>query len=161
MLRIREGLRVADADLVFLQEVGVAHGSDNRRWISTRCWPIGFGAQHAYGRNAVKTRGHHGNAILSKYPITSWQNVDISVGTSEPRGLLHCILRIPRTTIPLHAICVHLALRESHRVQQVGRLLELVADRIPHGAPIVIAGDFNDWQERANLRMLRDGASRK
>ncbi len=157
LLRIRDALRVADSDLVFLQEVGVAHGSETPleqyEVLADSVWP-----QHAYGRNAVKTRGHHGNAVLSKYPIVSWENVDASVGTSEPRGLLHSILRIPGTTIPLHAICVHLALRESHRVQQVGRLLELVADRIPHGAPIVIAGDFNDWQERANLRMLRDGA---
>ena len=156
LLRIRDALRNADSDLVFLQEVGVAHGSEapleQYEVLADSVWP-----QHAYGRNAVKTRGHHGNAVLSKYPIISSENVDASVGTSEPRGLLHCVLRVPGTTIPLHAVCVHLALRESHRVQQVGRLLDLVADRIPHGAPIVIAGDFNDWQERAHLKMLRNG----
>ena len=157
LLRIRDALRVANSDLVFLQEVGVAHGSETPleqyEVLADSVWP-----QHAYGQNAVKTRGHHGNAVLSKYPIVSWENVDASVGASEPRGLLHCVLRVPWATIPLHAVCVHLALRESHRVQQVRRLLDLVADRIPHGAPIVIAGDFNDWRERAHPHMLRDGA---
>ena len=94
LLRIRDALRVADADLVFLQEVGVAHGSETPaeqyEVLADSVWP-----QHAYGRNAVKTRGHHGNAVLSKYPIVSWENVDASVGASEPRGLLHCVLRVP------------------------------------------------------------------
>jgi endonuclease/exonuclease/phosphatase family metal-dependent hydrolase len=155
LLQIRDGLRAADADLVFLQEVGVADGAEvpvhQYEVLADRVWP-----QHAYGRNAVSTGGHHGNALLSKYPIIAWQNVDVSVGESEPRGMLHCVLDVPNSPISLHAVCVHFALRESHRRQQVERLLELVEDTIPSEAPLVIAGDFNDWRGYAHRRIARD-----
>ena len=51
-------------------------GTCGRRW-----------TQHAYGRNAVETGGHHGNARLSRDSVTSWRKVDASVGQAEPRGL--------------------------------------------------------------------------
>ena len=155
LLKIREELRTADADLVFLQEVGVAGGLDvpvhQYEFLADQVWP-----QHAYGRNAVSTGGHHGNALLSKYPIVAWENVDVSVGSSEPRGVLHCLLDVPQAPQPLHAVCVHLALQESHRRRQVERLLQRVADTIPRDAPLVIAGDFNDWRERAHTVLMRD-----
>jgi endonuclease/exonuclease/phosphatase family metal-dependent hydrolase len=155
LLQIRGGLCTARADLVFLQEVGVADGSEvpvhQYEVLADRVW-----TQHAYGQNAISTSGHHGNALLSKYPIVAWQNVDVSVGKAEPRGLLHCVLDVPHATSPLHAVCVHFALRESHRQRQIERLLELVATAIPADAPLVIAGDFNDWRERVHRRLLRD-----
>ena len=153
--RIRDALRASSADLVFLQEVGGDHGEDipqqHYELLADQVWP-----QHAYGRNAVATSGHQGNALLSKFPIVRWQNVDVSVDGVEPRGLLHCVLAVPPAGLPLHAVCVHLGLREAHRRQQVDRLLAFVADGIPRDAPLVIAGDFNDWRERTHARLLAD-----
>jgi endonuclease/exonuclease/phosphatase family metal-dependent hydrolase len=155
LVRMREGLRSAGADLVFLQEIGVAAGAavkaSQYEVLADRVWP-----QYAYGRNAVTVGGHHGNALLSKYPIVAWQNVDASVGRSEPRGLLHCVLDVPHAGGPLHAICVHLSLRESHRRHQVEQLLSLIARAIPAASPLVIAGDFNDWREYAHRRITRE-----
>jgi endonuclease/exonuclease/phosphatase family metal-dependent hydrolase len=51
---------------------------------------------------------------------------------------------------------VHLGLREAQRRWQVDRLLAFVADAIPRDAPLVIAGDFNDWRARAHRQMLAD-----
>ena len=96
LLRIREALRTAAADLVFLQEVGGDEGVEGQgpaehcEMLADQVWP-----QHAYGRNAVAGSGHQGNALLSKYPILKWQNIDISVGRAEPRGLLHCVIDVP------------------------------------------------------------------
>lgn len=150
---IRDELHADGADLVFLQEVGGSEGQEvsphQYEVLADQMWP-----QHAYGRNAVTTGGHHGNALLSKYPIVHWQNIDVSVGGSEPRGILHCVLDVPRAP-QLHAVCVHLGLRESHRRQQIERLLELITRAIPSGAPLVVAGDFNDWRGRSHLRLLR------
>ena len=71
LTRIRDGLRAHGADLVFLQEVGgegepegPAH---HYEVLADQVWP-----QYAYGRNAVSSSGHQGNALLSKYPILSW-----------------------------------------------------------------------------------------
>jgi len=154
--QIRDELRADDAHLVFLQEIGGAEGEEisphQYEVLADQVWP-----QHAYGRNAVTTGGHHGNALLSKYSIVKWQNIDVSVGEAEPRGMLHCVLDVPRAP-QLHAVCVHLGLRESHRQQQIERLLDLIARTIPRDAPLVIAGDFNDWRERAHRRLLRDSS---
>jgi endonuclease/exonuclease/phosphatase family metal-dependent hydrolase len=148
LLRIRQGLRESGADLVFLQEIGVAAGAQSPATqyeiLADTVW-----REHAYGRNAVITGGHHGNALLSKFPISAWQNLDVSVGRAEPRGMLHCVLEVPGLASPLHAICVHFALLEGHRAQQVRRLVDFVASAVPREAPLVIAGDFNDWRGRA------------
>ena len=150
LAEIRDELRADGAHLVFLQEVGGADGEEvsahQYEVLADQVWP-----QHAYGRNAVTTGGHHGNALLSKYPIVEWQNVDVSVGLSEPRGMLHCVLDVPRAP-RLHAVCVHLGLRESHRQRQIEFLLDLIARTIPS------AGDFNDWRERAHMQLLRDSS---
>lgn len=153
--KIRDGLREAKADLVFLQEVGgdtdAQTASHHYELLADQVWP-----QHAYGRNAVSSSGHHGNALLSKYPIVLWDNLDVTVGRSEPRGILHCVLDVPRAAQPVHAVCVHLGLRESDRRQQVERLLDLIVGTIPRAAPLILAGDFNDWRERAHSRLLAD-----
>jgi endonuclease/exonuclease/phosphatase family metal-dependent hydrolase len=150
---IRDALRASGADLVFLQEVGGDEDIPEQHYelLADQVWP-----QHAYGRNVVTTGGHQGNALLSKFPIVRWQNVDVSVEGMEPRGLLHCVLDVPQAGPRLHAVCVHLGLREAQRRWQVDRLLALVTDTIPRDEPLVIAGDFNDWRERAHRRMLAD-----
>jgi endonuclease/exonuclease/phosphatase family metal-dependent hydrolase len=153
--RIRDALRASDADLVFLQEVGGENGEaipqQHYELLADQVWP-----QYAYGRNVVATSGHQGNALLSRFPIVRWQNVDVSVHGVEPRGLLHCVLDVQWAGPPLHAVCVHLGLSEAQRQWQVDRLLGLVAEAIPRDAPLVIAGDFNDWRERAHRQMLAD-----
>ncbi|HET8692693.1 MAG TPA: endonuclease/exonuclease/phosphatase family protein, partial [Steroidobacteraceae bacterium] len=102
--RLRDALREADADLVFLQEIGVASGSveeaSQYEVLADSVWQ-----DHAYGRNAVAAGGHHGNALLSKLPILDWRNVDASVGSKEPRGFLHCSVDLGADAA-LHAICV-------------------------------------------------------
>lgn len=156
--RIRAGLVASGADLVFLQEIGVAGGSADAQsqyeLLADSAWP-----QHAYGRNAVVAAGgHHGNALLSKYPIASWRNVDISVGRAERRGMLHCVVEAPLGPQPLHAVCLHLSLRESQRRWQVGRLLEFLAREVPGDAGLVVAGDFNDWRCTAHARLVREAS---
>ena len=48
----------------------------------------------AYGRNATYRHGHHGNAVLSRYPIVAQENEDISAHAFENRGLLHCEIKL-------------------------------------------------------------------
>jgi endonuclease/exonuclease/phosphatase family metal-dependent hydrolase len=155
LARMRDALNQTGADIVFLQEIGVAAGTASPvgqyELLADTMWP-----QHAYGRNAVAAGGHHGNALLSKFPIGRWENVDASVGRAEPRGLLHCVLQVPQFPTALHAVCVHLALMESHRRRQVARLVALVDEGISPADPLVIAGDFNDWRERAHRSLVRN-----
>src|SRR3546814_16257861 len=97
--------------------------------------------------------GDHGNAVLSKFPITRYENLDISIAGPERRGLLHSVLQVPGHD-EFHAICVHLGLRESHRQQQLELLCNLL-DSLPEGAPVVVAGDLNEWTINATRPLER------
>jgi endonuclease/exonuclease/phosphatase family metal-dependent hydrolase len=158
---LREAVRGVGADIVFLQEVMGTHALHPARHAN---WPEAphyefladsIWTDYAYGRNAVYPSGHHGNAVLSKFPIERYENHDVSISGPEKRGLLHCVLRIPGRTQNVHAICVHLGLQESHRRKQLELLLKIIDADIPPDAPLLIAGDFNDWRVRAHSVLNR------
>ena len=156
---LREAVRSTGADLVFLQEVlgeHDGHAERHHNWPQTSQYEFladSMWSDYAYGRNAVYPDGHHGNALLSKYPILRYRNLDVSITGPERRGLLHCVLQVPGHD-EVHAICVHLSLLESHRQQQLGLLRQLL-DSLPEDAPVIIAGDFNDWKLRGNATLTR------
>lgn len=152
---LRDAVRKVGADVVFLQEVTGSNAKHPDRFDNYTETPHyefladSLWSQFAYGRNAVYTHGDHGNAVLSKFPIVRFENHDISISGPEKRGLLHCELQVPNRSVNLHAICVHLSLTETHRTQQMDRLCKLIHDHVPAQAPVVVAGDFNDWRHRA------------
>ncbi len=45
----------------------------------------------------------------------------------------------------MHAIVVHLGLVPGSRIRQVAQLQRFIAREVPEDAPLVVAGDFNDW----------------
>ncbi|MGH8353429.1 MAG: endonuclease/exonuclease/phosphatase family protein [Pseudomonas sp.] len=151
---LREAVRAVSAEVVFLQEVlgtHEGHASRQRNWPPTPQYEFladSMWSDFAYGRNAVYPDGDHGNALLSKFPILRYDNLDVTISGPERRGLLHCVLQVPGQP-EVHAICVHLGLRESHRQRQLELLCQLL-DSLPAAAPLVVAGDFNDWRLRAN-----------
>lgn len=158
---LRDRLRVLDGDIVFLQEV---QGLHVRHEIAHPGWPTG--AQHdfladgvwhqtAYGKNAIYDHGHHGNAILSRMPILSEHNQDVSDHRFERRGLLHCEVDLPAPGKVLHCVCVHLGLFAGSRRRQMQALAERMEQLAGGDAPIIIAGDFNDWRNHAE-RLLVD-----
>jgi endonuclease/exonuclease/phosphatase family metal-dependent hydrolase len=160
---LRDAVRKVGADIVFMQEVlGMhdVHGKRLQDWpdagqyefLADSIWP-----QYAYGRNMVYPKGHHGNAVMSKFPIVQHQNHDVSIAGPEKRGLLHCQLNVPGFAKEVHVICVHLGLAESHRQQQLDLLCKITHSEVPADAPLIVAGDFNDWRRRANA-ILWDAA---
>lgn len=156
---LRDAIRATAADLVFLQEVlgehvawSLRHKSDwpeqpQYEFLADSIW-----SSFAYGRNAVYPGGHHGNAVLSRYPIAKWKNHDISLNGIERRGLLYCMLEAGDDERPVHAICTHLSLREGHRQKQLDRLVALV-NQLPADEPVIVAGDFNDWLQNSQARL--------
>jgi endonuclease/exonuclease/phosphatase family metal-dependent hydrolase len=108
------------------------------------------------GRMSRNTSGHHGNAILSKYPIVGWENLDISMHRFERRGILHATLDVPGHECAVHCLCLHFGLSEKGRRGQIDRLVRRVNHAVPHDEPLLIAGDFNDWSRRATTVLERD-----
>lgn len=158
---LRDAVRALSADVVFLQEVLGTHRQHGQRYdnwsdvpqyefLADSMWPM-----FAYGRNAVYPDGEHGNALLSKFPIVRHENLDVSVSGTEERGLLHSVLAVPGQG-EVHTVCVHLGLSEAQRNQQLRFLCDLL-QRIPEGAPVIVAGDFNDWRQRADTILAGAG----
>ncbi len=146
---------------MFLQEVVGFHARFARRHLN---WPVApqyefladsVWEDFAYGRNAVVDDAHHGNAILSKFPIQRWDNEDVSMHRFERRGLLHCEIQVRGWTEKLHAINVHLGLLRIWREKQLEALASRIERLVPHDAPLIIAGDFNDWTRRASEYLMR------
>ena len=157
---LRDGLRALAPDLVFLQEVQGLNQRYALRFAGTPSMPqheylAGDEWEHVYGRNAVYDHGHHGNAILSRFPFVSFENEDVSDHRFERRGLLHCVVAVPGWRRNLHCVCVHLSLHERGRNRQLeaisGRLEELASRELP----MIVAGDFNDWRHRASAILER------
>lgn len=153
---LRDRLRAIGPDILFLQEVQNQHHGHAERHSN---WPLQAQSEfladsvwidHAYGCNATYDAGHHGNAILSRYPIVSVENEDISSHRFEKRGLLHCEIAVPGWQQHLHCVCVHFALLEGGRRRQLQALALRVARLVPDGAPLIVAGDFNDWRDTAS-----------
>ena len=132
---LREGLNSLEPDLVFLQEV---QGLNERHALRFGSWPSApqheylkqDGWEYAYGLNRVHHYGHYGNAVLSRFPIVSIENADISSHRFERRGLLHCVLSVPGWRRDLHCLCVHLSLHERGRRRQ----LDAIVERLGHVA---------------------------
>ena len=158
---LRDRLRTLNADVIFLQEVIGHHKGHSARY---KDWPNGSQYEFladstwtdfAYGKNAVYDEGHHGNAILSRYPIVQWDNEDISAHRYENRGILHCEISIPEWKENLHCVCIHLGLSAPGRKKQLSALNRRIEKLVPQQSPLIIAGDFNDWREVANYTLIQ------
>jgi endonuclease/exonuclease/phosphatase family metal-dependent hydrolase len=157
VLALKKAIGMFGADVVFLQEVQGRHDRYQARYSEKlrsphHHWPekaqheffAGESLHSAYGMNAVYDHGHHGNALLSGYPISNQYNHDISDHAYEQRGILHCALETPVGNV--HCYVVHLGLFEGSRRRQTDALISAVQDSAPNGEPVIIAGDFNDWR---------------
>lgn len=157
---LRDRLHGLSADILFLQEVLGVHQRHADRYHD---WPAK--PQHefiagdrwqevCYGKNCVYQHGHHGNAVLSRFPIVQYENQDISAHPFESRGMLHCEIELGEKTPKLHCLNVHLGLFERGRQWQIRALCERIRQTVPDDEPIIIAGDFNDWRHKANRALM-------
>lgn len=152
---LRKAIRKIDADVVFLQEVMGVHPekSDLKtdfesqfEYLSDQIWP-----HFAYGKNAIYNKGHHGNAILSKYPIVQSRNINASTNAFEKRGFLNAKLELEPGKSSIHIICLHLDLLERGRKKQIDALIHYAKGFSKDGLACIIAGDFNDWLKRVTV----------
>lgn len=152
---IKKSIQTVGADLVLLQEVLGQHETHKKNildwpltsqfeFLADTIWP-----HFAYGKNAIYSEGHHGNAILSKYPITSYQNINISTNRFEQRGFLYAKINILTVLEEIHVICVHLDIFETGRNKQLEQICGFIENNIPQDAPLILGGDFNDWRGSA------------
>lgn len=151
---MQEAVSLMKPDFVFLQEVQGLHRRKAKR---IQQWPdlpqVEFMAQkewphYLYAKNAVYQSGHHGNAILSKFPFEKYENINLSLRNRASRSILHAQINIGTEAeqVRLHLLCVHLGLFKSERALQCSALMQRIREAVPENEPLIMAGDFNDWR---------------
>ena len=154
---LKEELRVLHPDIVFLQEVvgeNKKHKEKFENWIDNQFEFLAqdLWSEYAYSKHAIYDHRHHGNVILSKYPIQNIEILDISVNPLEQRSVLYCEILHPQKT--LKCFCVHLNLLHKDRIKQYETISSFIKEKSTDTCPIVIAGDFNDWNQKASEILL-------
>jgi len=149
-----------DADIVCLQEVRKMNRREAQYF--TR-WPeqpqadylAPEGYEVVYRTNAYTRHGEHGNAMLTRWPVLAHQHEDISDHRFEQRGLLHSEIMV--NGLPIHVVVVHLGLIRASRERQAAQLDRFIEREVPASAPLLVAGDFNDWGERVHRHFAAMG----
>lgn len=163
--RLKEAIKTQKAEVVLLQEVaGSSHASAKAdtetayqlEALADELWPY-----FAYQKNSVFSGGYHGNAILSKYPIVSWNNLNITVPGMKKRGILHGQIALPGWKNPLHVLAAHLGLLQYERHRQTRKLCNYIRVHIPPRGRIILGGDFNDWREQVSKKVEEDLAMKE
>jgi endonuclease/exonuclease/phosphatase family metal-dependent hydrolase len=140
--RVARVLEAAQPDVSALQEI------DNRTRRAARDPFSYFGELFGWTSVAARTLaardGHYGHIVLSRWPIESLGELDLSVRWREPRKAIVGAVQSPAGRIVV--VAAHLGLLPFERRRQLARLKERIAD-IPD-RPIVVLGDFNDFPGR-------------
>ncbi|HHY39519.1 MAG TPA: hypothetical protein GX507_11450 [Clostridia bacterium] len=147
---VAETIKAADPDIVALQEVD-------------RFWPrSGFEDQTrvlaetldyyaAFGANLKIGPTQYGNAILSRYPILSAQNL-VMPSLREPRGCLGGTIILPGGNL-LTVYSLHLGLEKSERAHHVRAMASYIRSS---DTPVLVMGDYNTDPLGEEISVLRE-----
>ena len=153
--RIVEVLREVNADIIALQEVLSVEGrtpeEDQARFIAE-----GLGLDYRLGENRKLNGGAYGNVTLSRLPLISSCNYDLSHKGWEQRGCLRTDVELGQNRV-LHIYNVHLGTAYMERRHQAKRLLdtEILKNGNLSGVRVIL-GDFNEWTRGLASRLLSE-----
>lgn len=145
-------LRQMKPDLVFLQEVQGRNELNSRLDGQHDTLSSRLNMQAVYGLNSQHAQTDHGNVLLSRFPVLQAENQDISDHRLEQRGLLHVLIEIDGS--PVHCFVVHLGLFKQSRERQLMAMIERIKRLVKSDEPLIIAGDFNDWNEKLATHLM-------
>jgi len=133
-----------DADVIALQEVLRPFDAED---------PLARLADALHYHSAfvvtrVHRRGELGNAILSRWPITSIFSLDLSFSRVERRSAVAA--QFTGLQGPLAVVATHLALVDRTRHRQVRSILEHPQLQ----GPVILLGDMNAWRRCKATREL-------
>ena len=107
------------------------------------------------GENRRLRGSAYGNAVLSRWPIVTDHNHDLTWRMYEPRGCLDVTITLPSDSqTALQLFNVHLGTSFFERRYQGHRLLEVVGSDTNLPAPRILLGDFNEWTRGLTTRLL-------
>jgi endonuclease/exonuclease/phosphatase family metal-dependent hydrolase len=155
--RIVEALAHYQPDVVLLQEVdeGVPR-SRHHRQVDLIGEELGL-PHRAYQANVRLREGHYGNAILSRFPISDIEHLELTVPLKKRRRALAVRCRVPWENHSRSVVIFnfHLGLAGYERTIQLRRFLACPwLKHVHRQTALIAAGDFNDVWGRLGRRML-------
>lgn len=150
--QLAAALAKSDSDLVCCQEVLQPVG----RTAQDRIIAGALSHHSRFTGHASNRRGVHGIATFCEWPISRHRHEDVSTNSFERRAVLHVRVH-PREGETLHVFNVHFGLTSRQRRTQAERLAVLIGHCVGPDEPLIVAGDFNDWDRRIE-RHLTDAA---
>jgi endonuclease/exonuclease/phosphatase family metal-dependent hydrolase len=143
------------AEVLCLQEVVNAPTGD-LQWNQAHRIAAAFPDFHvAFGVNRPFQGGTYGNMTLSRFPIVSWRNHDLSRERREPRGVLQTEIEMAPGLV-VHVFNVHLGTGHMERRYQARKLLNPeVLEQPDLPGPRLVLGDFNEWTRGLTTRLLQ------
>lgn len=153
--RILAVIQELDADIVCLQEVVNAPDASP---LFDQAAEIARGLpdyQSCFGANRVLHGGTYGNMTLTRLPLLSWRNHDLTRKGREERGVLQSDIELPGGEA-LHVFNVHLGTGHMERRFQARLLMSAdVLGQNELSGPRLILGDFNEWTRGLTTKLLR------
>ena len=148
--RIIAVLNAMDADIVGLQEVGwhrrTHHRIDHFAYLRDH---TDYTVVEGLVRDPLRSR--FGNALLTRFPVTDTQWIDLKIRGHVPRAASLVDLQTPAT--PLRAVVLHLGLATWERERQARRLMDALyggaAEQKAPAPPTALLGDFNMLRARS------------
>jgi endonuclease/exonuclease/phosphatase family metal-dependent hydrolase len=165
LARTSETIRTTDADIVALQEVDV-------RWSERSAFvdqadslakllgmSVRFGPIYSIPDTSRSTR-EFGVAILSRYPIVSWRNHEMTrlstqqqnAAPAKAPGFLEAVIDVQRTRVRVFSTHLDYRSDPSVRRTQVEEMLEVLRQS---KLPTILAGDLNAPPTAPELDPLR------
>ena len=165
--RVAAVIRAERPDLVLLQEVDSAtRRSGGVDQLATLAAATGM--HRAFGRSLDYQGGGYGIAILSRAPIVSSRTVRLLVdppqqragGVYEPRSALVGRIESGGDTVDVVNTHIDASRDDFYRLQEIRRVLDIVAERRAAGALVVFGGDLNAEPESEVQRLVREAGWR-
>lgn len=145
-----------DADIVCLQEVVNAPDAESKYDQAGQIERAFPQYTMVFGSNRQLQGGTYGNMILSRFPVRSWRNHDLSRDGRERRGVLQAAVEAPDGQT-VHLFNVHLGTGHMERRFQARKLLKPeVLEQPGLDGPRLVLGDFNEWTRGLTTRLLTD-----
>ncbi len=160
--RIVEVISHYAPDILLLQEVDDgAKRSARHSQVEVLAELLNFSHHCWYPNVKVRGGGHHGNAILSRFPLVEPSNIDITTPPKKKRGVVHTRHRLNfesesgQHSRTLHLFNMHLGLSQIERKIQLARWLESHPFQgMHHDTPIIVGGDLNDVYGNLGSKLL-------
>ena len=150
--RVRDTIAHYEPDVVALQEVdNQAKRSNHHRQVDLLGDMLGLRHRTYFPNVTLRGGGEYGNAILSRFPLTRTENIDLTIPPKKRRSVLHARYRVRlngtrgRHTRTVHVYNLHLGLAGFERRIQLRKFLQshpFVG--LDHRTPVIVCGDFND-----------------